>query len=368
MRNFAYKRAMKLLFASHQPVRFNAETPLTQPLGGTESCMAWLARQLAANGHDVTLMTNLPDGTPERLDGVRHMSVEHITEAAAFEAVIAVGSLGLAEQLKAAAPRALHIAWLHALPDQPGMKLLPAAAPFLDGVVFVSEWQRSVVRFAGVSHVIGNGIAPPFENLFASAEELAAAKENRAAYTTTPFRGLNVLAKAFARAKIASELDVWSGMSVYQADDAPFATVYAEARATPRLMLHAPIGQAELAQRLKPVAFLFYPSVFFETYCISALEAIAAGLKVVSTDLGALRETTLGFAELMPVIGLPPQTLLQNFTALMEKTEAQFLADQRAWAEERFAQSRDVVRRCNWRARAREWEDFLGPAIAAKHP
>ena len=357
---------MKLLFASHQPVRFNAETPLSQPLGGTESCMAWLARQLAANGHDVTLMTNLPDGTPERLDGVRHMSVEHITEAAALEAVIAVGSLGLAEQLKAAAPRALHIAWLHALPDQPAMKPLPEAAPFIDHAVFVSEFHRNAVRFAGSSHIIGNGIAPAFENLFAAPAELLAAKQNRGAYTTTPFRGLHILIKAFAQARIVSELDVWSGMEVYQADNAPFMGLFAEARATPRLMLHAPIGQPELAERLKPVAFLFYPSVFFETYCISALEAIAAGLKVVSTDLGALRETTLGFAELMPVIGLPPETLLKNFTALMEKTESQFLADRRAWAEERFAQSRDVVRRCNWRARAKEWEAFLGPRVAAR--
>ena len=359
---------MKLLFANHQPVRFNVETPRTQPLGGTESCMAWLARQLAANGHDVTLMTNLPDGTPERLSGVRHLSVDRITEAANFEAVIAVGSLGLAEQLKAAAPRALHIAWLHALPDQPGMKLLPAAAPFLDGVVFVSEWQRSVVPFAGAARVIGNGIAPPFEKLFAAAEEMAATKQNRAAYTTTPFRGLNVLAKAFARAKIATTLEVWSGMRIYQADDAPFAAVYAEARATPRLTLHAPIGQAELARQLRSAAFLFYPSVYFETYCISALEAIAAGLKVVSTDLGALKETTLGFAELMPVIGLPPEALVQNFAARLEQAEAAFLADRRAFAEERFAQSREVVRRCNWRARAKEWEAFLAPAIAAKCP
>ena len=365
MRNFAYKRAMKLLFASHQPVRFHVETPLHEPLGGTESCMVWLTRQLAANGHDVALMVQLPDGTPERLCGVRHLPLEHIAEAAGYDAVIAVGSLGLAEQLKALAPRALHIAWLHALPDQPGMKLLPAAAPFLDGVVFVSEWQRSVVRFPGAAHVIGNGIAPPFETLFATAEELAAAKQNRAAYTTTPFRGLNVLARAFAQAKIATMLDVWSGMRIYQSDDTPFASVYDEARMAPRLTLHPPIGQAELAQLLKPAAFLFYPSVYFETYCISALEAIAAGLKVISSDLGALPETTLGFAELMPVIGLPPETLVQNYAARLEQAEATFLADRRAFAEERFAQSREVVRRCNWRARAQEWEAFLTKAIAA---
>ena len=359
---------MKLLFVNHQPLRFNVESPAHQPLGGTESATAWLARQLAANGHDVTLMSALPEGTPEYLGGVRHLPRERIGDAAllaGFDAVIAVGSLGLAEQFKATAPRALHIAWLHALPDQPGMKLLPGAAPFLDCVVFVSEWQRRAVRFGGASHVIGNGIAPAFEDLFGSAEELIAAKQNRAVYTTTPYRGLHILAKAFAQARIATKLDVWSGMSVYQADDAPFEAVYAAARATPRLSLHAPVGQVELAQRLKSAAFLSYPSVYFETYCICALEAMAAGLKVVSTDLGALSETTLGFAELMPMIGLPPDQVVENFAARLETAEAAFLADPRAWGEERFTQSRQVVRRCNWRARAREWEEFLAPAIAA---
>lgn len=366
MRNFAYKRAMKLLFVSNQPVRFNVETPAREPLGGTESAIAWLARQLVANGHDVGIMAELAPGTPEWLHGVRHLPRQRLADAAGYEAVIAVGSLDLAGQLKAIAPRALHIAWLHALPDQPGMKLLPTATPFLDHAVFVSEYQRRAVRFAGAAHVIGNGIAPAFENLFGSAEELAAAKQNRAAYTTTPFRGLQVLTKAFAAAHLTTELDVWSGMRVYQASDEPFTEVFAAARATPRLQLHGPVGQAELAQQLKRVAFLFYPCVYFETYCITALEAIAAGLKVVATDIGALKETTLGFADLMPALGLSPDALVQGFARGMEQAEAAFLADPRAWAEERHAQSRDVVRRCSWQARAREWEEFLGPVLAAR--
>jgi glycosyltransferase involved in cell wall biosynthesis len=362
---------MKLLFVTSQKLRFTVRTPAQAPLGGTESATAWLARQLAANGHDITLMAPLPDGTPEGLDGVRHLPATCTHDAAlfaaeAFDAVIAVGSLDLAEQLRAMAPQALQIAWLHALPDQPGMKLLPQAAPFLDAVVFVSEYQRRAVRFAGASQVIGNGIAPAFENVFASAEDLAAAKQNRAAYTTTPYRGLHLLCPAFASARIATTLDVWSGMALYQTGDAQYEEVFAAARATPRLTLHAPVGQAELAGLLKPVAFLFYPSVYFETYCITALEAMAAGLQVVSTDLGALKETTLGFADLMPIIGLAPEALLAGYTARLEAAEAAFLADPRGWAEERYAQSREVVERGNWRVRTQAWEEFLARGLAWK--
>jgi hypothetical protein len=68
----------------------------------------------------------------------------------------------------------------------------------------------------------------------------------------------------------------------------------------------------------------------------------------------------------MPVIGLPPEVLVQNYAAQLEHAEATFLADRRAWAQERFAQSREVVRRCSWRTRTLEWEAFLARAIAAK--
>ena len=67
---------MKLLFLNLSPVHFTVETPEQAPLGGSESCAAWLARQLAANGHDVSLMANLPPGTPQRLKGVRHLPAE----------------------------------------------------------------------------------------------------------------------------------------------------------------------------------------------------------------------------------------------------------------------------------------------------
>lgn len=361
---------MKLLFLSDQSIRFTAATPLTEPLGGTESATAYLAAQLAANGHDVTLMAALPAGTPSRVLGVRHLAYGGVPDSAffareAFDAVITVGAPALARQLKTSAPAALHFHWLHALPDQPGMQPLRDAAGFIDCAVFVSDIQRRMVGYAGAAQVIGNGIAPAFENLFASAAELRAAKENRAAYTSTPFRGLNVLRQSFAEAKLATELDIYTGMRLYQQGEEQFTALYDAVRATPGCHLHGALAQPELAQRLKRNAFLFYPCTYAETYCIAALEAIAAGLRVVSTHLGALPETTLGFADLLT---LPPGTdlmgLARLFMAPMRAAEADFLARPDAWAEERFTQSREVSRLCSWKARAKAWEDFLGPAIA----
>jgi glycosyltransferase involved in cell wall biosynthesis len=367
---------MKLLFLTDATIRFNAATPLHEPLGGTESASAYLTAQLAANGHDVTLMAALPGGTPERLLGVRHIPYDGLPGAEffareAFDAVITIGAPGLAAGLKASAPGAFHVHWLHALPDQPGMQPLRGAAAFIDCAVFVSDSHRRMTGYPGAARAIGNGIAPAFENLFASAAELLAAKQNRAAYTSTPFRGLNVLRQSFAEAGkdggLDTELDLYTGMRLYQQDEDQFAALYAAVRATPRCHLHGALVQADLARRLKRNAFLFYPCTYPETYCIAAVEAIAAGLKVVSTQLGALPETTLGYADLLK---LPPGTdlvgLAKLFMAPMRAAEADFLARPDAWAEERFSQSQAVNRLCSWKARAKEWEVLLEPAVAAK--
>jgi len=58
------------------------------------------------------------------------------------------------------------------------------------------------------------------------------------------------------------------------------------------------IGQAELARFHREALVWYYPTAFFETSCITALEAQAAGCAVVSTKLAGLAET----ASMWPLI------------------------------------------------------------------
>ena len=44
---------------------------------------------------------------------------------------------------------------------------------------------------------------------------------------------------------------------------------------------------------------LSYPCTFQETACIMAMECLSGGVKIISSDLGALPETTNGYAKMM---------------------------------------------------------------------
>jgi len=363
---------MRLLIISFSPVVMDVTMPEREPLGGTESSAAYLARQLAANGHEVSFAARLPPGTPERVRSVRHVQLhlaanKEFMDAIDFDAVIALSAPQAAEQLKQIAPSAFHVCWLHLLPHEKAMLPLPSMASHIDCAVFVSKTQAGLFHYGARSTVIGNGIAPSFENLFATAEELRRAKRNRAVYTSMPYRGLHLLVEVIHRMHGTTQFDIYSAMQTYRESEEGFTKLYERLRAAPRTHYHGALPQSALPGQLKTAAFHSYPCSFVETYCIAALEAIAAGLKVVALDLGALKESTMGFADLMPVTArMEDAEIVARYTARLEDNVAAFLANSADWAAERFEQSQTVNRLCSWRARAQEWEQLLLPAIAAR--
>ena len=359
---------MKIIFFDPSTMSFHVGTPEAQPLGGMASSVCYLARHLATRGHDVTLVSALPEGTPPVLMGVRHQPIQPVlADAAGYfraqnaDAVIATNYPDVAPHIRAGSPRTLSIAWLHIFPDQPALKSLPQVQRQIDSLVFVSQTQSSYFRDPPNGKVIGNAISPAFENMFASAEDLLAAKQNRAVYASMPFRGLDELVMVMARTKAKTGLDVFSSMRTYQASDEKFEPLYEIMTRNPRIRHFRGVGQAELAGHFRSAAFLVYPSTFIETYCIVAQEALAAGLKVISNDFGALPETTMGYADLFPVENGAVSRLahVEGITALLDKNESLFLQSPKEWAQERFAQVQAVNRISTWAARAAEWEAFL---------
>jgi len=108
---------------------------------------------------------------------------------------------------------------------------------------------------------------------------------------------------------------------------------------------------------------LTYPSTFAETSCIAAIEALAAGCLVFTTDLGALRETTAGFACLLP---LPParEDLAEAFGSMVASEWRAAIGDPRTLGA-RIAAQRDFMQlNATWPVRAPEWVAFLSRVLA----
>ena len=120
-------------------------------------------------------------------------------------------------------------------------------------------------------------------------------------YTSMPDRGLDVLAMAAPHRPRQTHFDIYSAMRTYRIGEGGSVNSR-DAAGRSRTANITGRSAKSLAQAMKRAAFFAYPSTFDETFCISAAEAIAAGLKVIATDRGALRETTLGYADLIPPV------------------------------------------------------------------
>jgi glycosyltransferase involved in cell wall biosynthesis len=125
-------------------------------------------------------------------------------------------------------------------------------------------------------------------------------------YTSTPWRGLNVLLAAMQLIKNTSvHLDVYSSTQVYgdqfkSANDDKFQGLYNQAAALKNVSYVGYKPNEFIKDNLKNYHMFIYPNIWEETSCIAAIEAMAAGLYCVTTDYGALYETGSEFITYVP--------------------------------------------------------------------
>ncbi len=368
---------MRIGFGDFSGWDFHTMSVETIPLGGSQSAACYLARSLAQMGHDIFFLTHTT--SPAVHGGVTCLSwyttppdALRLLHLDVFVCVLGTGNGSLLRSVLE--PKTRLLLWTQHRCDQQAVQLLDEASErkSYDDFVFVSEWQRAefLTRFAlppEKTHVLRNAVAPAFLSMDPEGTPILPQKARPPvlAYTSTPFRGLDLLLTAFPAIRMqitGVKLRVFSSMRVYQAaphtDHAHYGALYERCRQTPGVEYIGSIPQPALAHEMRCVTALAYPNTFAETSCIAALEAMASGCRIITSFLGALPETTAGFADLIPS-ELSQEEYLHRFT---ERTVA-LLRE----ASNAPSATEDLLRRqvsyirnsATWERRAMEWDDWL---------
>ena len=118
-------------------------------------------------------------------------------------------------------------------------------------------------------------------------------------YASTPFRGLDVLLKAWTfiiEKYPTATLHIFSSMAIYGAeelDDLHFGKMFRDMKGGrfKNLIFHGSVPQEEMLEVMRESFMLLYPNTYPETYCNVLMEARAARTPFITTDLGCLTET-----------------------------------------------------------------------------
>ena len=181
-------------------------------------------------------------------------------------------------------------------------------------------------------------------------------------YHTTPWRGLVHLLKVFKNLNLKNvELNICSSTIIYgRKFDAKLGKTYEslfnECKNTRNVKYFGFLDNKKIIELLKQMHIFAHPSIWPETSCISAIEAMAAGCEVVTTNLGALYETCSPFGTFV--------NFDRNFDNLEKRYKKVLLNSiENYWSDKNQDKLKLQVKTINstysWDVRSYEWKNFF---------
>jgi len=363
---------MKITFVDTIAFNYSSvDHPLNFPMGAGNSAICYVAKELSANGHEVTIFNGCRQ--PGESHGVKIRNLSELLTGAPGNlainkqdiAVVCSGAIG--EQLRRSFVQIPMVMWTQHAHDQPGINPLinKTERDAWNGIVYVSEWQRAhyehVFGLKGFTYaVLPNGVAPAFEKVKPDAPWYQAERPPRLVYTSTPFRGLMELLSAFPaiRKATGAQLRVYSSMKTYQKteEEDDFTCLYRYCDSLDGAAYVGSLGQEQLAEELSWADALVYPSTFAEGLCVSMLEAMSLGLAIFTTNLGALPEVAREHAKYCERMGYG---LSGRFADLVIEGLRNLKRDPDKAMRERAARIDYTRERFTWNNIAVGWERWL---------
>ena len=256
----------------------------------------------------------------------------------------------------------INILWMHHFVNQEEVKNLGSKdyTDKLDYIVFNSNWNFEKFQYQfkipeNKSLVIKNAI----EKI--DFQEKPKDKINLI-YHTTPWRGLAQLLNVFKKLNLKNvELNVCSSTIIYgkKFDDIlgkKYEKIFNECKNTKNVNYLGFVENKNVIELLKKTHIYSFPSIWPETSCLSAIESMAAGCEVVTTNLGALYETCSPFGTLVSF-----DKNLDNLEKKYSKTLLKSINNY--WSEESQKklklQYETINATYSWNVRSEEWKNFF---------
>ena len=269
-------------------------------------------------------------------------------------------------------PNKLNILWQKNSYDQPNLQEFftnRERHKEYDWYVFNSHWNYEKFRyFFGIPTerciVIKNGIDEfPIRKIYQKGKPI------RLIHHCTPWRGLNVLLLAMQEIKNPNiTLDVYSSTQVYGSEfsevhDKEFVQLYEQAKELPNVNYIGYKPNEFIKEMIPNYDMFVYPSIFEETCCVSALEALSSGVHVITNNYGALYETCSEWPVYINYSTDYEQMATDTANAIM--TAAQYLHEDRV-QNHLEEQQKFYKKFYNWKVKGQQWTNFLTGALKAK--
>jgi len=238
-----------------------------------------------------------------------------------------------------------------------------------DWYVFNSHWNFEKFRYffqipEDKSIVIKNGASNfPKRKIYKKGDPI------KIIHHCTPWRGLNVLLLAMQLIKNTNiTLDVYSSNEIYGTEFASKANestkdLFDQAKKLPNVNYIGYKSHEYILEHMSDYNIFVYPSIFEETFCASALEALSAGLHVITTNFGALPETCaewpvyVNYSKNLQLLGHAFATAIDTCSDYLHTETIQNHLDEQQKYFKKFY---------SWDKKGKEWENFLQGAISVK--
>ena len=352
-------------------------------MGGSETAVVEVSKRLARDGHIVRVIANCPEIAVH--DGVLWLPTMHLADVGEPDVAVAWRDASLLEACEGAR---LRFIWAH---DLGIAGVTPERLALADRVMGVSAWHTEHLRkLYSLSQQRAfrtrNGLDLDrfaWADVKASQDEdgrisgtltmraLPARDPHKAIWSSSPDRGLAVLLDLWPRIREQvpdATLDVFYGFDnvdkVLEATkDLNLAYVMARIRqqiaTLPGVVHHGRVDQRTLARAMLGAGVLAYCTPWWETSCITTMEAQAAGMRIVTTDLAALSETVGDRGTLLAGDYLTPEYQEQFVTAVVDAMLVPGDEDRRrsqAYARQHFS----------WDGVASDWSAFWEKLFAER--